>query len=152
MQGTQFLKPGKTPDLGADQPLYAIAKQLQCSFPDSVGKDELVVRMEALHIEDKVHETIGVLLRDSWWTYILTLAEIVTSGHAQSAVVEHHLKHTRYAHQVSVISLHLLRQKEYKQYYIDASHILESFVRRFRVQETRTHCLSSGPSSLILSC
>ena len=65
MRGTQFLKPGKTPVLGVDQPLYAIAKQLQCSFPDSVGKDELVVRMEALHIEDKVHETIGVLLRDS---------------------------------------------------------------------------------------
>ena len=55
----------KTPVLGVDQPMYAIAKQLQHSFPDSVGKDELVVRMEALHIEDKVQETIGVLLRDS---------------------------------------------------------------------------------------
>ena len=64
--------------------------------------------MEALHIEDKIHEMIGILLRDSGWTYILTLAEIVTSGHAQSAVVEHHLKHTnmliRFLLSVSIFS------------------------------------------------
>lgn len=39
MQGTKALNPGQTPLLGADQPLYAITKQLQWSFPDTMGED-----------------------------------------------------------------------------------------------------------------
>ena len=38
MQGTEFLNPGQTGVIGADQPLYAIAKQLHWTFPESVGK------------------------------------------------------------------------------------------------------------------
>ena len=37
MRGRQFLNPGQTGVIGADQPLYGIAKQLQCTFPESVG-------------------------------------------------------------------------------------------------------------------
>ena len=33
------LHPGQTPDLGADQPLCAIAKQLQWQFPEILGED-----------------------------------------------------------------------------------------------------------------
>ena len=33
IQDTEFLNPGQTPVLGGDQPLHAIAKQLQWSFP-----------------------------------------------------------------------------------------------------------------------
>ena len=65
MQGPQFLNPDQTPVLGADQPLYAILMQLQWSFSDSVGEDKLAVMMGALHIEDKVHQMVGKLLRDS---------------------------------------------------------------------------------------
>ena len=52
MQGTQFLDPGQTSVLGADQPLYAIIKQLQWQYPDELGEDKLVVMMGALHIEE----------------------------------------------------------------------------------------------------
>ena len=48
-----FLNPGQTPVLGADQPLYAIAKQLQWQFPDILGEDVYVLMMGTLHIEDK---------------------------------------------------------------------------------------------------
>ena len=39
MQGTEALNPGQTPVLGGDQPLYALAKQLQWSFPDTLGEN-----------------------------------------------------------------------------------------------------------------
>ena len=55
IQGTEFLNPGQAGVLGANQPLYAIAKQLQWTFPESLGEDKLVVMLGALHIEDKVH-------------------------------------------------------------------------------------------------
>ena len=86
MQGTEFLNRGQTGVLGADQPLYAIAKQLQWTFPESVGEDKLVMMLGALHIEDKIHQMIGKLLRDSGWTTVLYQAQILTSGRAQSAL------------------------------------------------------------------
>lgn len=116
MEDTQFLNPGQSPVLGADQPLYAIAKQLQWTFPDTLGEDKLVLMMGALHIEDKMHQMIGKLLRDSGWSNILTQAQVLTSGRAQSVLDEHHIKRTRYAHQVSVMGLYLLRQRSYSNY------------------------------------
>ena len=103
MQGTEFLNPGQTSVLGADQPLYAIIKLIQWQFPDALGEDNLVVIMGALHIEDKMHLMIGKLLRDTGWATILSQAEVLTSGRAQSTLNEHHIKRTRYAHQVSLV-------------------------------------------------
>ena len=54
IQGTEAFNPGQRPVLGADQPLYAIAKQLQWKFPDTLGEDKMVLMMGALHIEDKM--------------------------------------------------------------------------------------------------
>ncbi|KAJ8396485.1 hypothetical protein AAFF_G00017910 [Aldrovandia affinis] len=56
MQGTEFLNPGQTSVLSADQPLYAIIKLLQWQYPDTLGEDKLVAMMGALHIEDKMHQ------------------------------------------------------------------------------------------------
>ena len=53
---------------------------------------------------------IGKLLKDSGWSNILT------SGRAQSVLDEHHIKRTRYAHQVSLVNLYLLQQKSYTVY------------------------------------
>lgn len=116
MQGTEFLNPGQTGVLGADQPIYAIAKQLQWTFPDTLGEDKLVLMMGALHIEDKAHQMIGKLLRDSGWTTTISQAQVLTSGRAQSALDENHIKRTRYAHQVSLMALHLLKHKAYSAY------------------------------------
>ena len=59
MQVTEFLNPGQTTVLGADQPLYA------------------------------------------------------TSGRAQSTLDEHHITRTRYAHQVSLVALYMLKKSAY---------------------------------------
>ena len=73
--------------------------------------------MGALHIEDKMHLMTGELLLDSRWaTTVLSQAEVLTSGHAQSALNEHHIKRTRYAHKVSPMSLYLLKQAAYSEY------------------------------------
>ena len=80
VQDTEALNNGQTLVLGADQPLYAIAKQLQWSFPDTLDEDKLVLMMGALHIEDKMHQMIGKLVRDSGWSDILTQAQVLTSG------------------------------------------------------------------------
>jgi len=41
---TEILNPGQSPVFGADQPLYATAKQLQWAFPVTLGEDKLVLK------------------------------------------------------------------------------------------------------------
>ena len=54
----------------------------------------------------KKHAMIGKLLCRSGWVNILSHAEVLTSGHAQSALNRHHIKRTGYIHPVSLVSLH----------------------------------------------
>lgn len=76
----------------------------------------LVLMMGSLHIEDKGHLMIGKLLPDSGWTTVISQAQVLTSSRAQSALNEHHIKCARYAHQVSLMSLHLPKEKAYSTY------------------------------------
>lgn len=70
------MNPGQIAVLGADQPLYAIAKQLQSQYPETLGEDKLILMMGALHMEDKAHLMVGKLLHDSGWTNILSQAQV----------------------------------------------------------------------------
>lgn len=45
------LNPGQVPVLTADQPLYAIAKAIQWTWPDTHGEDHFVIMLGGLHIE-----------------------------------------------------------------------------------------------------
>ena len=47
----QHLNPGQTPVLTADQPLFALAKQIQWTWLDTLGKNSFVVTLRGLHIE-----------------------------------------------------------------------------------------------------
>ena len=69
--------------------------------------------MGALHIENKMHLMIGKLQHDTGWDIILSQAEVLTSGRAQSTLDEHHIKCTRYARQVSLVALYMLKQSAY---------------------------------------
>ena len=60
-----------------------------------------------------MHLMIGKLQHDTVWATILSQAEVLTSGRAQSTLDEHHIKHTRYAHQVSLLALYMLKQSAY---------------------------------------
>ena len=50
-----------------------------------------------------MHMMIGKLQRDTGWDIILSQAEVLTSGRAQSTLDEHHIKHTRYAHVPGIV-------------------------------------------------
>ena len=47
----QHLNPGQAPVLAADQPLYALAKEIQWTWPASHGEDHFVIMLGGLHIE-----------------------------------------------------------------------------------------------------
>jgi hypothetical protein len=47
----QHLNPGQIPILAVDQPLYAIAKQIQWTWPSTHGEDKFVIMFGGLHIE-----------------------------------------------------------------------------------------------------
>ena len=66
-ENTEFINAGQPPVFGADQPLYAICKQLQWQFTESLGEDKFVMKLGALHIEDKCQLMLGKMLRGSGW-------------------------------------------------------------------------------------
>ena len=115
-ENTEFINAGQIPVLGADQPLYAICKQLQWQFPESLGDDKFIMQLGALHIEDKCQLMMGKMLRGSGGDTVLSQADLLSSDRAQSALNDHHIKRTRYAHQVSLLSLSALRRNAYSQY------------------------------------
>ena len=47
----QHLNPSQVPILALDQPLYALAKLIQWTWPTSLGEDHFVLMLGGLHIE-----------------------------------------------------------------------------------------------------
>ena len=47
----QHLNPGQAPVIAFDQPLFALAKQIQWRWPEQYGEDKFVIMFGGLHIE-----------------------------------------------------------------------------------------------------
>ena len=47
---TNLLNPGQIPIMTFDQPLYAIAKQINWTWPNDVGETKMIILMCGLHI------------------------------------------------------------------------------------------------------
>ena len=62
-----------------------------------------------LHIEMVIFSMLGKLLDGSGWCKAITDAGITTSGKAKALISASHVKHTSYAHQVTVAALHELK-------------------------------------------
>ena len=79
---TYYVSGNQVPVLAADQPVYAIAKNLQWRFPALYGEDKIIIMMGGLHIEMAIQNLIGKWLLDSGWAdmFTFTKAEIATSG------------------------------------------------------------------------
>ena len=54
-----FLNPGQVPVIAMDQPLFAVAKQLQWKWPDIYGEKKYVIMFGGLHIEMAFLKVIG---------------------------------------------------------------------------------------------
>ena len=63
----QEVNPGQVTVVTLDQPLYAIAKQIQWNWPDSHGENQFVIILGGLHIELCSLKLIGDWLEDSGW-------------------------------------------------------------------------------------
>ena len=67
-----------------DQPLYAVAKQIQWSWPDTYGEDHFIVMLGGLHVEMAALKTLGNLQEGCGRTEALVQAGVATSGTADS--------------------------------------------------------------------
>ena len=70
-EAVQFIKPGQIPVMTEDQPLFALAKQVQRFWPESFGEDKFVVMLGGLHIEMAVLRTLGTWLKGSGWVEVI---------------------------------------------------------------------------------
>ena len=112
-KAVSHLSPGQTPVITADQPVYALGKQVQWQFPEYFGEDKFVFMMGGLHIEMATLSMIGDWLEGSEWSELLVAAQIHSCGTADSILSASHVKRSRYAHQVSLAALHLLLKKAF---------------------------------------
>ena len=115
-EGVEFLNPGQIPVLTADQPLYALAKQVQWYWPDEYGEDKYVIMFGGLHIEMTALKFIGSMLEDSGWTSTLVEADAASLGTADSFLSATNVTRTRQAHQVTACTLFQLMKKAYSSY------------------------------------
>ena len=76
-----FLNPGQTPVIAADQPLFALAKQIQWQWPE-YGEDKFVIMFGGLNIEKAALGSLGTLLEHSGWTSAIAEAGVASSGTA----------------------------------------------------------------------
>lgn len=112
----EYINPGQIPVIAFDQPLYALAKQIQWNWRDIYGEQKFVVMFGGLHIEQAFLKTLGSLLEDSGWTAALVDADVATAGTADSFIKVANIKRTRKAHQVTVSALYALLQSAYAKY------------------------------------
>ena len=111
----QHLNPGQTPLLAADQPLYALVKKIQWTWPATYGEDHFVIMFGGLHIEMAMLKLLGDWLKDSGWTNSLVQADIASSGTVNFIIHANHVTKTRSAHQVIAASLYTLFTQAYSE-------------------------------------
>jgi len=115
MNAVEHLIPGQTPVVTYDQPLFALAKQIQWKWPQEYGEKKFVVLLGGLHIEMAALKTIGEWLQESGWVQALVQAEITSAGTADSFLQASHVSQTRRA-QVTAAALYTLQQHAYNHY------------------------------------
>ena len=97
------------------------------------------MQLGTLLIEDKFQLMLGKMLRGSGWDTALAHADVLSSGRAQSALNDHHIKRTRYAHQVFLVSLPVLKINAYSQYSSNVKGHPESFEMWSKCQSSDFH-------------
>ena len=96
-----------------DQPLYALAKQVQWYWPETHGEEHFVVVLGGLHIEMCCLKMIGDWLQDSGWIEILTQSGVASHGTAESFLKACHVSRTRRVHEITVCGLFILMNQAF---------------------------------------
>ena len=58
----QDINPSQVPMITADQPVYALLKQIQWKYPNTFGEDNFVIMMVRLHLEMAMLAVLGLIL------------------------------------------------------------------------------------------
>ena len=98
--------------LVVDQPLYAIAKKIQWTFPEKFGEDIFVVLLRGLHTEMALWSTTGDMMQGAGWVEALVEAGVTTSEAAATALLKSsNVMRTCYVHQITVTVLDCLMKR-----------------------------------------
>jgi len=114
-----YLNPSQTPVISADQPLFALIKQIQWQWPQKYGN--YVALMGGLHTEMAALRMIGRMLKGSGWTAALENAGIASSGTTESFLSAACVTKTRRAHQITACALYVCMQSTFSSVDLDAS-------------------------------
>lgn len=106
---SKHVNPVQVPVIAVDQPLFALAKQIQWELQNTHGEDHLVVMFGALHVAMAAFKALGKWLTGSGWTEVLSNTGETMPGASDSFLVASHLTKTRRAHQKTMAALHLLQ-------------------------------------------
>jgi len=115
-KAVEHLNPRQTPVVTFDQPLFALAKQIQWKLPKSYGEDHIAVMFGGLHIEMAALKTLEDWLQGSGWVQALVQVEIATVRTADSFLRASHVLRKRRAHQVTAAALYILQHHAYNHY------------------------------------
>ncbi len=115
-RATELVHPGQVPVMTVDQPLYAIAKKVQWTWPNTYGEDKYVVMLGGLHIEMATLSMIGDWLSGSGWSTVMTSANVTTEGRVDGIQRGSQTSRAQWAHQVSAAALYTLRKEAYDTY------------------------------------
>lgn len=110
-QVTDHLNKGQTPVCACDEPLFAIFKEMQWTYPEQFSN--MVPMMGSLHIEMVILRCIGQLLQGSEWDSALAEACVASAGVAESFLTVSHVMKCRHAHQVTVAVLNILLRRAF---------------------------------------
>ena len=102
----EHLNPNQTPVLTMDQPLSAIAKEIQWLWPDSFTKNKYLIMIGGggggLHVE-----MAGRVVE---WFWVAKCNHNCWNSVAKSFVKASYLSRTKHAHPVTAEALHILQQ------------------------------------------
>ncbi|KAK3740395.1 hypothetical protein QZH41_000916 [Actinostola sp. cb2023] len=116
----QHVNPGQVPVIAMDQPIYALAKQIQWNWPQTHGENNFVIMFGGLHIEMAAFRALGKWIDKSGWTTVLSNAGVATPGVVDSFISASHITRTRRAHQITSACLHILQRRAYTRYLEEA--------------------------------
>ena len=91
-------------------------KNIQWDPTARFNEDNYFVFLGPLHSEMLCEKLLGDWVRDSGWVEILIDADVTSPGRAEALVKGAHVTRTRYAHQVTALSLSIFRKDAYTRY------------------------------------
>jgi len=141
-EGVAYVTPDQTPVIAMDQPLFAIAKQIQWGKADLYGEEKYVVMLGGLHVKVASSKMVWHWLDKSGWDSALVQADITTRGRADGILKAAHITRSRYVHQVSACALYILQGKMNTQKAVTLPTLILSHGYKRKVTITRTS--SSG--------